>query len=155
MFFFHLTFNKNGKLILGNGSDENHLHIMMTSKKMIRLLDSAYHSKGCYHQDYTYKITKNGFPLLVFGISDQAHRFHPIAFGIMSHEQEIDFEEFYKGLIDLSKKFYIAFNPEYIMQDAWDASYKSAIKNFEDVNILMCWYHVMANVICLLKNDLY
>ncbi|CAF0781332.1 unnamed protein product [Brachionus calyciflorus] len=70
---------------------------------------------GCYHIDGTYKLVKNGFPLIVLTRTDSQHKVHPIAFCLTSHEQEIDF---YEGLRTLSSDLDIEFDPDYIVQDA-------------------------------------
>lgn len=115
---------------------------MVTTKKLLSNLDS--NLCGSYHIDATYKLVKNGFPLLVFARTDAEHKIHPIAFCLSSHEQESDFNEFYRGLINLANDLCIEFDPEYIVQDACDASYNAAVKLF-DTKILMCYYHVVSN----------
>ena len=55
--------------------------------------------KGVFHIDGTYKLVRNGFPIVVFGVSYIQGSFHPIAFCITSNEEEKDFTEFYKGII--------------------------------------------------------
>ncbi|CAF1031090.1 unnamed protein product [Brachionus calyciflorus] len=91
---------------------------MVTTKKLLTNLDS--NLPGCYHIDANYKLVKNGFPLLVFARTDAEHKIHPIAFCLSSHEQETDF-------------------------NACDASYNAAVKLFENVDILMCYFHVVSN----------
>ena len=68
------------------------------------------------------RITTHGFPLLVYGISDQNGRFHPVNFMLTSHETRRDFDIFYEGMIKMCDIFDIDFDPEYLMQDAQDAS---------------------------------
>jgi hypothetical protein len=53
-------------------------------------MKKQYH--GVFHIDGTYKMTVQGYPLIVFGV------FHPICFMLTSHETEIDFTTFYNGL---------------------------------------------------------
>ena len=48
-------------------------------------------NKGVFHIDGTYKLIQNRFPVMVFGVSDIAGEFHPIAYCITSHEKEEDF----------------------------------------------------------------
>ncbi|CAF1095723.1 unnamed protein product, partial [Brachionus calyciflorus] len=100
---------------------------------------------GCYHVDSTYKLIKNGFPLTVLGRTDIKHDFHPIAFCISSHEQEMDYNEFYAGLTNLANIQDIEFDPQYFLQDAWLASYNAITKIFDDVKLLMCYFHVILN----------
>ena len=47
--------------IIGDGSDEDHLNIMLTSKRLMENLAN----NGIHHIDATYRITVHGFPLIV------------------------------------------------------------------------------------------
>ena len=114
----------------------------MTSKKLLNNLNLD----GVCHIDCTYKLIKNGFPVLIFGITDRAGQFHPIAYHITSHEEEADFICFYEGLKNIAKRLNIKCSPQFIMQDAWSASYNAARKCFPTTEVLMCFYHVMDNV---------
>jgi hypothetical protein len=101
---------------------------------------------GVHHIDGTYRITTNGFPLIVYGISDQTGQFHPICFMLTSHETESDFSSFYKGLVDLSLELNLTYDPDYIMQDACPASRNAILRYFPEVTVLMCYFHVKKNV---------
>lgn len=116
-FFFNLELEKNVDIILGDGSDDNHLNICITSLKLLANLDSSV--PGAYHIDGTYKLIKNKFVLIVFGKTDMEQKFHPIAFCISSHEKEVDYLHFYNGLKEIANSLDIIFEPEYIVQDAW------------------------------------
>jgi hypothetical protein len=98
-----------------------------------------------YHKDSTYKLIRNGFMVYVFGKTDLQHKFHHIVIGIYSHEQEQDFDHLYENLIKYSSKIDLEFDPDYIMQDACQASYNSANSYF-NATILMCYFHVMQNI---------
>ena len=82
--------------LIGNGSEKDHLNIILSSKK---LLYNKNHF-GVFHLDGTYKITVNGFPLIVFGVSDLIGQFHPVSFMISSHETEKDFDYFFTSIIN-------------------------------------------------------
>ena len=142
LFFYNVAFDSSGLPVLGNGSDSNHLNIQITSKRLMENLSN----NGIHHIDGTYRITTHGFPLIVYGLSDQVGRFHPVSFMITSHEKEEDFDVFYQGLVNLAEFFDIEFDPEYIMQDACDASLNSILKFFPEVLPLMCYFHVKKNV---------
>lgn len=72
--------------------------------------------------------------------------FHLIAFMISNQEKEIDFIEFFLGLINLAKEMDMDFDPLYIMMDASDACF-NAIKNIlPEAKVLMCFFHVMKNI---------
>ncbi|RNA33192.1 hypothetical protein BpHYR1_019980 [Brachionus plicatilis] len=77
--------------------------------------------------------------------TDLSNSIHPCVFGITSHEKEQDYVDFYNGVRKLSKKLKIKFKPRYVMQDAWDASYNAEKSISNDSNVLMRYYHVMAN----------
>jgi hypothetical protein len=72
-------------------------------------------------------------------------KIHLIAFCVTSHEQEEDFVKFYTGLFRLADLMDIDFNPQYIVQDAWLASYNAAKRVFPEAVVLMCYFHVVLN----------
>ena len=92
-----------------------------------RLLMNDIEYDGVHHVDGTYRITTNGFPLLVYGISEQAGQFHPICLMITSHEKTKDFTLFYRGLVNLALELKLEYDPDYIMQDACPASKKAIL----------------------------
>jgi hypothetical protein len=57
------------KIIIGDGSENDHLNLMMTSKNCMSLLKE----KGVFHIDGTYKITSHGYPLIFFGEKKQKY----------------------------------------------------------------------------------
>ena len=131
-----------GKPLIGNGSNEDHCHIMITSLSLMNNCSK----KGVFHVDGTYKIFKAGFPLVVYGVTDLCGQFHPIAFFITSHETEDDFFIFYSELLALTNSLKIHFDPKFIMQDALPASYNAATRLFPNATILMCYFHVKKNI---------
>lgn len=137
-----MEYDSNG-VVLGNGSDQNHLHICLTTTKLLTNLDS--NLPGCYHVDGTYKLIRNKFPLIVFGRTDKQNQFHLIAFCITSHEKEEDFFRFFQGLKKLAEDLDIEFDPAYLMQDACGASYNAIKSLFPDCEVLMCYFHVVLN----------
>ena len=80
-----------------NVSPMNHAQIMFTSKGLMKNCEKS----GVFHIDGTYKLIKNGFPVIVLGVSDIQGSFHPIAFCISSNEDEEAFKEFYQGIIGI------------------------------------------------------
>ena len=115
---------------------------MLTS---IELMNSV-ENEGVFHIDGTHGIVKNKYPVDIFGVSDQHGTLHPNAFMITSFETVYDFSLFYSSLIYLAKILKLDLDPEYIMQDACDASYNAAKKYFPNAIILMCFFHVQQNV---------
>ena len=129
---------------VNDGGEEKHFHLGITSKS---LLFNA--KNGCtFHLDCTYKIVKYGFPVLVFGCSDIRRKFYPICFFVTSHEQEVDFTFFWTVLIEVANLVQINLVDmiEYICVDADRASSNSIEKILVKTKIIMCWYHLVANV---------
>jgi hypothetical protein len=105
-----------------------------------------------FHNQIVFTLTQHtrslntNLPLIVFGCNDIRRQFYIIAFMFTSHETEIDFTHFYKSLRDLCNVFEIHFAPCYMMQDA-DKAMANAVKAvFPLCKILMCYYHLRANV---------
>ena len=129
--------------LLGRGDDNDHFQIFFTSKTLISRL-----KKGLiFHVDGTYKIIKYFYPIIVFGCSDVQHKFYPIAFGITSHESNIDYKRFLIELNLMSNCILnYDFNPQYIISDA-SKSIGTAISSvYPKSKLIMCWYHLKANI---------
>ena len=104
---------------------------------------------GCvFHFDCTYKIVKYGFPLIVFGCTDIRRKFYPICFFVTSHEQELDYNIFWSSLIEVMElmKIDLIKSVGYICIDAERASSNSINKMLFKSKVIMCWYHLKANV---------
>ncbi|CAF1014331.1 unnamed protein product [Brachionus calyciflorus] len=129
---------------INNGSDENHFHLGITSKT---LLKNMFHGLT-FLFDCTYKIVKYGFPLIVFCCSDLEHKFYPILFFITSHEQENDFNFFWNSLLDVCKLLNndLINSIRFICSDADRAIANSIKKNLENSTLIMCWFHLTANL---------
>ena len=116
---------------------------MMTCRAMMMKCENT----GVLHIDGTYKLIKNRFQVMVLGITDIAGEFHPIAYCVTSHEKEEDFIAFFSAVKKLSTELELDFNPDFLMMDASDATYNAASKIFPNIMILMCYFHLMQNVL--------
>ena len=154
MFFFGLKYDQKNEPIIHDGSAENHFRVCVTTKKMLRLLDQTLTDfPSMFHIDSTFKINKNGFPLVVFGRSDIHRQFHSIAFMLTSHEKECDYFYFYNALVRIANVLNIQFLPDYIVQDGCDAMRNAAITIFKEKSqVLMCFFHLKKNVCKILIN---
>ena len=107
----------------------------------------ATNKETIYHIDCTYKIEVYRFPVLIFGRSDLAGQFFPMAICLMSHETTKDFAKFYRLLktilLDL---FNLYMKPTFIMQDAQDACWAADREAFPCCVILTCFFHVVKNL---------
>ena len=86
-FFFNVSFDNENQPIVGDGSNKNHFHLCMSSKRLLQNIENY----GVHHLDCTYKITVQGYPLLIYGVSDLLGQIHLIAFMITSNETKEDF----------------------------------------------------------------
>jgi hypothetical protein len=75
----------------------------------------------------TYKNTIQGFPLVVFGVTDLKGVFHPKCSMITSHETEEDFYYMYHGLHIQCEMMELEWCLSFLMQDTQQSSY-NAIK---------------------------
>ena len=132
MFFF-------GHEQLGNGTCENPCHIGFTS---LRLLQNIEHNDGdvLFHIDLTYKIVRQSYPLLVFGVSDASRQYHQVAFLFMSHWTQENFKHFFKTLMDILSKFNMRLDIKTLVQDH-DSGCLNEIKSiFPESLIVMCFF---------------
>ena len=141
-FFFNLNFNEHGELILGEGTNQAHLNLIMASKYSLSMLSKG----GTGHTDATYKITTTGFNLIIFGVTDIRGHFHPASFMISSHETEDDFKHLYEGIKKQCAKLDIDYSPTYLMQDACYASFNAVRSVYPDAVVLMCYFLVKTNI---------
>ena len=94
-FFFNIKEDAQGEVPIQSGEPLIHPRIYITSKKLMRNAEKH----GVHHYDGTYKLSRNGFIVVVWGVTDIQGQFHPIAFALVSNEQESDFTDFFDGLL--------------------------------------------------------
>ena len=124
---------------LGNGTEENHFQLGFTSKALLGNLDRCSNNKnGMFHFDWTYKILKYSYPLMVFGCSDMNRRFFPIAFMFTSHETISDFDHFFENFNIICSYFNFDFKPKFIVTDADSAMAASIKKMYSLCKIFLC-----------------
>jgi hypothetical protein len=145
LLFFGYNKDENGNIKLGDGSDEEHFHLGITSHRLLKKLRRS----RIYYIDCTYKIIKYGYPQLIFGITDIRRKFHPIAYMITSHETQLDFQFFFSTFQKLVEDQQLKFEPDFIVQDACMAMRNSIESLYPDCVSIMCFFHVKLNVIIL------
>ena len=135
--------------VVATGTDENHLFIFMSCKRLIRRLQQHGNS-SVTHIDGTYKITNRAFPVIIFGISDMSGHFFPVAFALVSHETKLDFSRFFVALFTLCERLDIVYNPPFIMMDASMATANAVIGmcNVVYVYVRMC-LAIVISYLCL------
>ena len=100
--------------------------------------------------DGTYKINELNYPLLVLGTQDVAHHSFPLAFAIVSSDEDIDSYSFVLRAFNkaIQKLFNVVYKPKFVISDGSPAIF-TAISNVygsADLTHLMCYRHLRENV---------
>ena len=115
---------------------------------------SRVESHGMFHVDATYKIVKYNYPLIVLGVTDMQRVFHRICYMFTSHEQEQDYDHFFKTLLNECECLGFTFRPKFICTDAASAIANAinsifsdeASPNYSNCVVIMCYFHLRMNV---------
>ena len=84
------TLEEDAPLVIGQNVDDNtgedgipNFQVTVSTRRLVKLLEKS----DCWplHVDGTYKLTWQGFPVLISGITDAQHRFHPVSLSLVSH----------------------------------------------------------------------
>lgn len=96
------------------------------------------------HTDATYKITWQGFPLLLVGTTDLYRSFHPFGVAVCTTEQQKDFEFIFASVKQgVENTFDEKLEPKYLIADAAKAIHNAGLKVFgPDLSVLMCWFYM-------------
>lgn len=87
----------------------------MTTKRLLRFAILA----DNFHADGTYKITVQGFPLLVFGCTDMERHFHPVGMMLSTYERTDDYEAMFSAVVSEIRDIPGAeIKPKVLMSDA-------------------------------------
>jgi len=99
------------------------------------------------HGDATFKTNTLNYQLLTLCVTDAAHRQHTIAHFVMSHKNTVQYENVLNSL----KQAYVmlfpneVFSPKYAMMDAEPAFHNAMYTCFNEIEVIMCFFHVMYN----------
>jgi hypothetical protein len=94
--------------------------------------------------DATYKLSWEGFPILIAGVSDQNRVFHPVCISLTSGETTDDFMFLFSGI---QKSQSAGFSPNVLLSDAAEAITNGFMNIFGDnFTRAYCFFHVMKNV---------
>ena len=130
---------------IGTGEEDDHFQLGLTSVKLLKRVQE-FDNKGVYHIDATYKIIKQNFPVIVFGFTDLARQFYPVAFMITSHEKTSNYNHFFIQLLKEFLNINIVFQPQFMVIDACRAMANTIKQIFPACKILMCWFHLKQNI---------
>ena len=103
-----------------------------------------------FHLDSTYKITKNSYPLLIFGVSDVNRKCFLLAAFIVSQTTAEMVKHCISPLQSTAANLVpdlIRWTPDYVMSDA-DPAHLNAVTACFGINVrfLFCFFHLKKNV---------
>lgn len=126
-------------------SDQKWFRIFYTTKRLLR---TAAQSK-VIHVDGTYKLTIQGFPCLVVGVSDYAKHFHLSGMAICTHETAADYSFILRSLkIGIELVLDVDYKAPIVVADAAAAITNAYNEVFgeEGTTRINCFAHLMMNV---------
>jgi hypothetical protein len=135
---------------VGRGTDGEPTLVGITTRALLGRL--RYARDKVLHIDATFKLNQSGYPVIVFGVSDQGRSFHPVALFVTSQLQATHYKRALERLFQQYEECFVdAPVVSDIMTDADDALYNALGLVFEargDMRPqhLMCFFHVMMNV---------
>lgn len=142
----------NGKIIVGLGEDDDPLLFTMTSKRLLSTLritigNCLYAGETLMlHVDATHKVTLNGYPLIIVGLSDKNGHFHLISISVSSHQNEDAYAKCLRDIKRLALELFgFDLNPNFIMADGDKAISNACLQVFSK-RTLMCFFHLQFNV---------
>ncbi|ETP24181.1 hypothetical protein F441_02778 [Phytophthora nicotianae CJ01A1] len=133
-FAFGCEYDSDGKLVVGNGSDESPFIVGLTTKALMlrMMLPPEYF---VLHVEGTYKTNYVDYTVVVLGVSDRSRGFHLVALFIVSQETQSVFEAV---LLALRRLYFWIAGKELVVQYAMDdgdkaqcsALHSKALKRF-------------------------
>lgn len=112
--------------------------MVLSTKYLLNFAASA----NIIHASAHYRLTWQGFPVVVVGTSDRDKQFHPICLFVTSNEYET--KEDYKlifGCLRQKIPYYFGkrFNPKFLVNDASDSIQRAFQETFTSGKIRICW----------------
>jgi hypothetical protein len=125
-------------------TDEQKLRIVITTRRLLGLLRSS----SMLATDATYKLTWNGFPIMLLGTTDKGRKFHPFGVIVSKGENTDDFRYFFEAFHMFDRDWH----PTELLADASVAITNAFISVFGQPLVrIMCYFHVLHNVEKYLK----
>lgn len=116
--------------------------IIFSSKRLLSLM---VHFK-VVAADCTFKVTLEGYPLLVVAVIDNMRHAHPVAFGVISNQKQTDYQYAFQAVRDACSRFGYGIEITTFMSDGEQAIKKAARSAFRNPKVLNCYFHVMQNI---------
>nr|XP_029715340.1 uncharacterized protein LOC115254029 [Aedes albopictus] len=136
------------------GKDIDHengrFRIVVSSKKLLSLLGRF----SVVAADCTFKVTLQGHPLLVVCVIDAMRHAHPVAFAIISNQEQTDYDFVFAAIFNRCASLGLNCQVQVFMSDGEMALKNAARAIFGgEVVLLNCYFHVMQNVTKHLKKS--
>ena len=146
------TLEEDAPLVIGQNVDDNtgedgipNFQVTVSTRRLVKLLEKS----DCWplHVDGTYKLTWQGFPVLISGITDAQHRFHPVSLSLVSHERTSAYKHLFTALKEAhADESGRELEPLFVIADG-SAAITATVKTvFPRCPRGMCWAHVVRNV---------
>ena len=120
-------------------TDEQDLKVVLSTRRLLANMKKT----NLIQADGTFKITWQGYPVLIVGATDSNRLFHPFALAVSKSKSAADFGFLFKSL----HTYDLEYQPTILMADGSDA----ITAGYEEVfgapfRRLMCFFHVIKNV---------
>lgn len=127
---------------LGSSDIGDPLIVGITSMEIILTLRHL-STVGIFCIDSTYSLNNRGFPIVVIGVTDADHSYHPVAFFAVSDEETETYRAVLRALVSIADVHAgIELQPEVVLSDG-DSSIRSAVSRlWPGVEHLMCYAHM-------------
>lgn len=124
-------------------ADKIKFKALVTTK---RLISNAV-DKCIIHADGTYKLNREGYPLLVFGSTDSQRAFHIVAVGICDAETSDDYAFCFKGIKDTAFRVHGQnVNFDILVSDAAPAIKNGFDEVFPGQQTVTCYFHMKKRI---------
>lgn len=128
--------------LLGEGTEEDPLMVGVTTVKTLNLLRHL-NTVGVLCLDATYALNGKELPVIVYGVTDLMHSFHPVAFFLVSEETEQIFQATMSGLTAIAfVAAGIELRPPIVLSDGAKAIHSAVSSYWPQAEHLMCYAHM-------------
>ena len=139
--------NENASYVASYTVERKRVRILLTNKKLVLHLPEARN----FHVDATYKLVDVGYPIIVFGITDNNQMFVLIALAVMSEETADDYFWVFESISNEVRGLGFELVLHNLVADS-AMQISNALQRFSPECLrLHCWAHVWRNIEMHLK----
>ena len=133
-----------GSTVDDNASEDGipNFEVTVSTRRLVKLLDKS--GQLPLHVDGTYKLTWQGFLVLISGITDAQHWFHPASLSLVSHERTSTYLHLFMVLKDVdTQESGRDLDPLFVIADGSAAITATVMIAFPGCPRGICWAHVV------------